>query len=91
MPNRGKVFGICAKLRTINFPPSIIVPSVVLSLAQIIPQAQTGVCEELSIKQRDPKASPSCQLGFQAQVRRLQFCTLGKGSVCHRRTPAPRE
>lgn len=42
------------------------------SLAQIIPQAsppepKTGMCEE-SIKQRDPKASPLCQLGFQTQV-----------------------
>lgn len=54
------------------------------SLAQIIPQAsppepKTGMCEE-SIKQQDPKASPLCQLGFQTQVGRLQFCTLVGGA-----------
>lgn len=37
------------------------------------------MCEE-SIKQRDPKDSPLCQLGFQAQVGRLQFCTLVGGA-----------
>lgn len=55
------------------------------SLAQIIPQAQppepkTGMCAEPSVKQQDPKASPLCQLGFQAQFGSLQFCTSGRGA-----------
>lgn len=82
----GKVFGIYAKLRTINFPPTIIVPSMALSLAQIIPQAllpepTTGMCNELAIKQQDPKASPLCQRGFQAELTRLKPYTQ-KGEAC---------
>jgi hypothetical protein len=55
----GKVFGIYAKLKTINFPPSVISPSMAPSLAQIIPQAQppvpkTSKYEKLSMKQQDP-------------------------------------
>lgn len=57
-----------------------------LSLAQIIPQAllpepTTGMCNELAIKQQDPKASPLCQRGFQAELTRLKPYTQ-KGEAC---------
>lgn len=91
-----KVFGIYAKLRTINFPPTITVPSMALSLAQIIPQAllpepTTGMCKELAIKQQDPKASPLCQRGFQAELMMLKLYTSERRSVPHRRAPALQE
>lgn len=47
------------------------------------------MCEELSIKQQDPKSSPLCQLHFEAALRRLPLCHLQEGKRASEEDSSP--